>query len=553
MHEGAWSSRLGLPGTPALAEEVDGGPRHRPGPPTGARIHFLHLSTAGSVELVRAGRGRGSAGHRRGRAPPLHPDRRVRGRLRPGLQGEPAAAPGRRRDGACRRGLADGTVDAIATDHAPHAPELKELPFDQAPPGMLGLETALAAAPCGETGPRPSSRVLALLSWQPAAIAGLGRRPRRRAGRAGRRRGRPANLCVFDPDGHLDGRPGPLGQPQPQHPLRRAALTRAGAPHRLPGRAGGDRRRGAAVSGRRHRRAAAPRPEAALGAGRRRGLRGRGRRRPSRRAGWPPARSVFNTVLSRLPGGDHRPVLRRAGHRLHLPPHRQLRRQRRRTTRPPAPYCRGVDRPRPGRPARAAGGRPGPRGLPRPPRRAGHHRRGHPPADPPPPRRTGPCPAPSGRPARRRWPRPRPAAPGTDGRDLVSDGDDRRPRTSGATGPYRVVAYDFGVKETMLRQLARHGHRHRGPGVDPGRRGARPWSPTGSSSPTGRATRPPLPAPSSASRATCSGRVPVFGICLGHQLLGRRPRRRRPTSCPSATTAATTRCGGWPPAAVEIT
>jgi dihydroorotase len=93
---------------------------------------------------------------------------------------------------AVRAGLADGTIDAIATDHAPHAAHEKELPFDQAPPGMLGLETALALAH-GELG-LPVERLFALMSWQPAAIAGIGDR---HGGPIVA--GRVANLCVFDP------------------------------------------------------------------------------------------------------------------------------------------------------------------------------------------------------------------------------------------------------------------------------------------------------------------------------------------------------------------
>jgi dihydroorotase len=88
--------------------------------------------------------------------------------------------------------LADGTIDAIATDHAPHAAHEKELPFDQAPPGMLGLETALALAH-GELG-LEVERLFALMSWQPAAIAGIGDR---HGGPIVA--GRIANLCVFDP------------------------------------------------------------------------------------------------------------------------------------------------------------------------------------------------------------------------------------------------------------------------------------------------------------------------------------------------------------------
>jgi dihydroorotase len=92
---------------------------------------------------------------------------------------------------AVKAGLNDGTVDAIATDHAPHAQEDKELPFDQAPAGMLGLETALALALTELD--LPVAAVLALMSWQPARIAGLGDEHGAVA------EGRPANLCVLDP------------------------------------------------------------------------------------------------------------------------------------------------------------------------------------------------------------------------------------------------------------------------------------------------------------------------------------------------------------------
>jgi dihydroorotase len=93
---------------------------------------------------------------------------------------------------AVKAGLADGTFDAIATDHAPHAQEAKEVPFDEAPPGMLGLETALGLALTELD--LPIERLLGLLSWQPAAIAGL-------TGEHGGPvvEGAAANLCVIDP------------------------------------------------------------------------------------------------------------------------------------------------------------------------------------------------------------------------------------------------------------------------------------------------------------------------------------------------------------------
>jgi dihydroorotase len=158
---------------------------------TGAPVHFLHLSTAGSIEQVRRAK---AAGLRvTAEAAPHHftlTHAEVAGydpvfKVNPPLRTEADVT-------AVRAGLADGTIDAIATDHAPHTQDAKEQPFDQAPPGMLGLETALALA-ITELG-LPIERVLALLSWQPAAIAGIGHE---HGGPVAE--GRPANLCVFDP------------------------------------------------------------------------------------------------------------------------------------------------------------------------------------------------------------------------------------------------------------------------------------------------------------------------------------------------------------------
>ena len=78
MHEGEWSSRLGIPGQPAEAEELMVQRDIALARLTGARIHFQHLSTARSVELVRAAKAGGLAGHRRGHAAPLHAHRRLR-------------------------------------------------------------------------------------------------------------------------------------------------------------------------------------------------------------------------------------------------------------------------------------------------------------------------------------------------------------------------------------------------------------------------------------------------------------------------------------------
>ena len=195
MHEGAWSSRLGIPGRPAAAEEVVVARDVLLAELTGARVHFLHLSTAGAVELVRSAKARGLAVT--AEAAPHHftltdaccASYDPRFKVHPPLRTDADVD-------AVKAGLADGTIDAIATDHAPHPPEAKELPFEEAPPGMLGLETALALTltELVEPGALALGDALAALSWRPAAIAGV-------ADRHGRpvAVGEPANLCVFDP------------------------------------------------------------------------------------------------------------------------------------------------------------------------------------------------------------------------------------------------------------------------------------------------------------------------------------------------------------------
>jgi dihydroorotase len=191
MHEGAWSSRLGIPGMPAEAEEVMVMRDLALARLTGAPIHFLHLSTAGSVDLVRRAKADGT--RVTAEAAPHHftlTDECVAGydpvfKVNPPLRTAADVA-------AVKQGLADGTVDAIATDHAPHTQDVKEQPFDQAPCGMLGLETALALAITELD--LPIEKVLGLLSWQPAAVAGL---TNEHGGTL--EPGRAANVCVIDP------------------------------------------------------------------------------------------------------------------------------------------------------------------------------------------------------------------------------------------------------------------------------------------------------------------------------------------------------------------
>jgi dihydroorotase len=191
MHEGAWSARLGIPGQPAEAEEVMVARDVALARLTGARVHFQHLSTARSIALVAAAKGEGLPVTCE--ATPHHltlTDERCASydpvfKVNPPLRTAADVA-------AVRAGLAAGTVDCIATDHAPHAPETKERPFDEAPPGMLGLETALALVLTHLD--LPPARVLGLLSWRPAAIVGA---DDEHGGPV--ETGRPANLCVVDP------------------------------------------------------------------------------------------------------------------------------------------------------------------------------------------------------------------------------------------------------------------------------------------------------------------------------------------------------------------
>ena len=192
MHEGGCCSRLGVPGWPSVAEELMVFRDIELSRLTGAPVHFLHLSTAKSVDLVRRAKAEGLLVT--AEAAPHHftlTDELLSGfdpifKVNPPLRELTDVM-------AVREGLADGTIDAIATDHAPHPPELKEMPLDQAPPGMLGLETSLALS-ISELG-LPLQQVVALLSWKPAAIAGV-------ADRHGRALevGAPANITVFDPN-----------------------------------------------------------------------------------------------------------------------------------------------------------------------------------------------------------------------------------------------------------------------------------------------------------------------------------------------------------------
>jgi dihydroorotase len=202
MNEGELSSRLGLTGRPALAEELMVLRDIELVRLTGGAVHFMHLSTARSLALVLAAKGEGLpvtcevAPHHFtldesycGQFDPqfkVHPPLRTLGDVH-----------------ALREALRAGSVDAVATDHAPHAPELKDLPFDEAPAGMIGLEYAasLTFEALGAT-PKVANQFFALLSRGPAKIAQLRHADVRvrHSGHGGAVvAGEDANLVVFDP------------------------------------------------------------------------------------------------------------------------------------------------------------------------------------------------------------------------------------------------------------------------------------------------------------------------------------------------------------------
>ena len=242
MHEGPCCSELGLPGWPALAEELMVHRDIELARLTGARIHLLHLSTAGSVELVRTAKADGLPVT--AEVAPHHlalTDEALRGydpvfKVNPPLRTAADIA-------ALKAGLADGTIDAIATDHAPHPTEDKERPIDDAPPGMLGLETALGVTLSALDEPRHAARRRARRAVVEAGGDRRRRRPPRPPGRTRQHR-QPGGLR---PGRALAGPPGGPRQPQPQHALRRLRPPGPGPPHAVPGRTGRLRGSGATV------------------------------------------------------------------------------------------------------------------------------------------------------------------------------------------------------------------------------------------------------------------------------------------------------------------
>jgi dihydroorotase len=173
MHEGLQSYSLGLVGRPAEAEEIVVARDLAIARMTGGRLHLCHLSAARSVELVRRAKEEGV--RVTAEVTPHHlvfTDEDLR-TYDTNLKVHPPLRSAEDRD-ALRAGVADGTIDVIATDHAPHAVEEKEAEFDRSPPGTIGLETALAAVLTELVGPGivTLTRAIEAMTVAPSRILG---------------------------------------------------------------------------------------------------------------------------------------------------------------------------------------------------------------------------------------------------------------------------------------------------------------------------------------------------------------------------------------------
>ncbi len=173
MHEGAWSSRLGLPGQPAEAEELMVMRDIALSRLTGVPVHMQHLSTAGSVALVRAAKAEGhpvtaeACPHHFTLTDALCASYDPVYKVHPPLRTDTDVA-------AIKAGLADGTIDAIATDHAPHSSLEKDCEFQEASPGLIGLELVVPVLlELVRDGKLPLHRFIASLTSDAAKVIDL--------------------------------------------------------------------------------------------------------------------------------------------------------------------------------------------------------------------------------------------------------------------------------------------------------------------------------------------------------------------------------------------
>ena len=193
VNEGIISEKLGIPGRPAVAEELMVMRDVILARETGARLHIAHVSTAGSVEIIRRAKAAGVLV-----SAETCPQYFTLTENEVLLQGALAKVNPPLRTSkdveAIIRGLTDGTIDAIATDHAPHSADEKSLSLEKAPSGMVGLETSLSLAltMLYHTGKLPLGRIIELMSANPSKILGINK------GQISI--GSDADLVIFDPD-----------------------------------------------------------------------------------------------------------------------------------------------------------------------------------------------------------------------------------------------------------------------------------------------------------------------------------------------------------------
>ncbi len=192
MNEGYNATRLGVPGLPRAMEEIMIERNARLAQLTGAQIHIQHITTAGGIEILQRYKAKGVS--ITGEATPHHftlTDDAVRdfdtnAKMNPPLREQEDID-------AIKKAIADGTIDCISTDHAPHTPTEKDVEFAEAPFGIIGLETSLALTitELVEPGHILLERAVELMTSAPAKILGL------RAGVLSE--GGPADIVIFDP------------------------------------------------------------------------------------------------------------------------------------------------------------------------------------------------------------------------------------------------------------------------------------------------------------------------------------------------------------------
>jgi dihydroorotase len=200
MHEGLVSTRLGLKGVPSAAEEIMVARDILLAELTGGHVHLCHMSTRGSVELIRRAKDQGL--RVTAEACPHHftlTHEACEGYNTNAKMNPPLREPEDRE--AIRQGLRDGIIDVICTDHAPHHYDAKEREFDDAPNGIIGLETALglAVSELVESGLLSLPDLVNRMSVMPARIFGL------QGGSLAP--GSPADVVVFDPKAEWTVRP----------------------------------------------------------------------------------------------------------------------------------------------------------------------------------------------------------------------------------------------------------------------------------------------------------------------------------------------------------